>query len=445
MKGILGADNLSVVYNKGTSAESIALHNVSFFAQPEEFIVIFGPSGCGKSTLLYTLTGIERHIESGDVWLDGKNVALMGPPELLALHRRDVGMIFQSYNLISTLDVLHNVTLPLLAAGVPDRERQKQAEVLLERFRIEHLADRYPSQLSGGQQQRVAIARALVTDPGIIVADEPTGNLDSQSAEIVLEQLLELNVRDKKTILLVTHDPSFLSYADRVLSMKDGTIIKIDEKKGERHISGFSPQAAIPVSDDRFGTSPFDAERKGELSFEELSRIAPVAEFTAYVSKEKERVLLLRLRNILSEIALGKLSHKDALVVLEKPVPQGGVGYSSEYAMNVLVELDEFLELWRWLMACPPNDRFASASQIHIIRWLLGIHFGEVSSIQNDLLERVILEYLSEHMDRSKFMYALEASPEQGGVGLLGLDTGRFVEKLTLIRDLMPVNTMRSG
>ena len=441
MQGIFGTKDLSVVYNKGTPAESIALQGVSFYALPEEFVVVFGPSGCGKSTLLYTLTGIERHINGGEVWLHDKKVDSMSPLDLLELHRRDVGMIFQSYNLVSTLNILNNVTLPLLAAGVPESTRRKNAESLLDRFLIGHLAKRYPSQLSGGQQQRVAIARALVTDPDIIVADEPTGNLDSQSSEIVLQQLLELNVRYKKTILLVTHDPSFLAYADRVLHMKDGTIVKVEEKEGLREITN---APAIPLGgkpDERLGTSPFDADRTDELSFEDFSRVACVADFVSSVAKDSEAILSNRFRHILVEVALEKLSRKDALLFLQKPVPQGGMGYSLEYAMNILVELDELFELRHFLMGRPPNARLSSVAQLYIARWVLGARFGTLASTQSELFGKYMVDYLSQRIDRAEFARLLEESVEHGGVGLLGFNTEQLVEKLGQIKDLIPLST----
>lgn len=445
MEGIFGTKDLTVVYNKGTSAESVALHGVSFHALPEEFVVVYGPSGCGKSTLLYTLSGIERHIDTGEVWLHGKNVATMDALDLLAMHRRDVGLIFQSYNLVSTLNVLQNVTLPLLAAGVPEGKRRKFAEILLERFRIGHLAKRYPSQLSGGQQQRVAIARALVTNPDIIVADEPTGNLDSQSSEIVLEQLLELNVRDKKTILLVTHDPSFLAYADRILYMKDGTIVKIEEKEGLREVSNVSMLPnPTEQQDERFGTSPFDTVRTDELSFEDFARVASVPEFAASLAPETEGLLARRFLQILREVALGKLAQGDALIELGRPVPQGGMGYAAEYAMNILVELDELFELRRWLMSRPLNQRLSPLAELYMMRWLLGVRFGTMARMQSELFGKYMVNYLAQRISKDEFSRLLGESVEHGGVGLLGLETGRFAEKLAQIKDLIPIDTTRN-
>ncbi|OGZ05596.1 MAG: hypothetical protein A2845_04515 [Candidatus Lloydbacteria bacterium RIFCSPHIGHO2_01_FULL_49_22] len=440
MQEIFGTTDLSIIYKKGTSAESVALHDVNFKAYPEEFVVVYGPSGCGKSTLIYALTGIERNIDTGEVWVNGKNVASMKPQDLLVLHRFDVGMIFQSYNLISTLDVLQNVTLPLLAAGVPPRERKKKAQVLLERFRISHLVKRYPSQLSGGQQQRVAIARALITDPDIIVADEPTGNLDSESTEIVLNQLLELNVRDKKTILLVTHDPSFITYADRVLYMKDGQIVKIEEKKGSRILTSATDvtTAVKPATSLEFGSSPFDNEPSDELTFEQLSKVSCINDFAKAVAREPEPILERRLNHILIEVAVLKLAKRDALFVLQKPRPQGGMGYASEYAMDILTKMDGLFELRDWLTRQPASKRLSPLSRLYIERWLFGIRYGTLSTKQEEVFEGCLTRYLSQQIDGAEFSRLLSESIEHGGVGLVGVNTNKFVERLIPVMQLIP-------
>lgn len=446
MQEILGTKDLSIIYKKGTSAESVALRKVNFKAYPEEFVVVYGPSGCGKSTLLYTLTGIERNIDTGEVWMKGKNVALMNAQELLVLHRFDVGMIFQSYNLISTLDILQNVTLPLLAAGIPPKERKKKAQVLLERFRISHLVKRYPSQLSGGQQQRVAIARALITDPDIIVADEPTGNLDSESTEIVLNQLLELNVRDKKTILLVTHDPSFIAYADRVLYMKDGQIVNIEEKKGSRVLLSTPSSAPTPDISSVFGSSPFDNETeelKNELTFEQLSKVSCIEDFAKAAAKESEPVLKRRLNRILFEVAVQKLEKSDALYILEKPTPQGGLGYAPEYAMNILAEMDELFELRVWLSKQPVNKRVSPIAQLYIERWLFGTRYGTLSSIQEEMFGNYLVQYLTQQIGDAEFSLLLRESIEHGGVGLIGANTDIFIERLVPILQLIPQQERR--
>lgn len=214
-------EQLRVIYNKGKSNEVRSLDGVSVEIYPEEYIIIFGPSGCGKSTLLYGISGLQAP-SYGDVTVQGKNLAHMSKKETVEFHQTSIGMVFQAFYLIETLTVLDNVCLPKVFRGENLKERREKAMELLRRFGIAEQADRFPAQLSGGQKQRVSIARALVNDPDIILADEPVGNLDSESAQNVLDIFKEINERDKKTLIMVTHNPEHLVYADRIIHMKDG-------------------------------------------------------------------------------------------------------------------------------------------------------------------------------------------------------------------------------
>jgi putative ABC transport system ATP-binding protein len=230
---VIDVKNLKVIYNKDKSNEVRSLDGVSVKIYPEEYVIICGPSGCGKSTLLYAIAGLQSPTE-GEVVFEGKNLAQMKKNELVEFHQMKIGMIFQAFYLISTIHVLFNVCLPKIFQGVIKKERQEEGMKLLRRFGIAEQARKFPSQLSGGQKQRVAIARALVNNPNIILADEPVGNLDSESAENVLKILKELNEIDKKTIILVTHNSEHLHFADRILHMKDGKIVSEEINKDKR-------------------------------------------------------------------------------------------------------------------------------------------------------------------------------------------------------------------
>lgn len=232
-------DNVSVIYDRGKPSETKALSDVNIIIYKEDFVVFFGPSGCGKSTMLYTVSGIEKPT-TGKILVFDKDITQFSPIESARFHRAQIGMVFQAYNLIPTLTVADNVALPQIFRGVSRAKRLLRAKILLQRFGILPQADRLPTELSGGQQQRVGIARALINEQPIIFADEPVGNLDSKSAKIVLDILYDLNVKDKKTVILVTHDPSLLKYATHIIYMKDGLVV------GEKR---FSPeQREITVS-----------------------------------------------------------------------------------------------------------------------------------------------------------------------------------------------------
>ena len=205
------------------SVQTIALNEISIDISEGEFVAIMGPSGCGKSTLLNIL-GLLDNPTSGELWFIGKEVSRYSENDRTDMRNGKIGFVFQSFNLIDELTVFENVELPLLYAGVPVRERVDRVNKALERMQISHRTEHYPQQLSGGQQQRVAIARAIVTNPKIILADEPTGNLDSTNGNEVMLLLKELN-KDGATVVMVTHSEENAQEAGRIVRMMDGCIL----------------------------------------------------------------------------------------------------------------------------------------------------------------------------------------------------------------------------
>ncbi|MDJ0274427.1 MAG: ABC transporter ATP-binding protein [Nitrososphaerota archaeon] len=210
------------VYRTG-SVEYPALRGVTLRIEDGEFVAVVGPSGSGKTTLL-NLVGALDLPTKGDIVLNGTSYTSLGRSGLNELRRKELGFVFQTFNLLSHLTALENVELPLIAAGVPRSERRRRALEMLARLGMENKASKKPTELSGGEQQRVAIARALVNNPSVILADEPTGNLDSANAKNVVELLREINKREGKTILLVTHNLEIAEYADRIVRMRDGRV-----------------------------------------------------------------------------------------------------------------------------------------------------------------------------------------------------------------------------
>ena len=202
--------------------ESFALHNFDLTVKRGEFIMIMGPSGCGKTTLL-NIIGLLDKATIGEYKLVGKSVDRISARKKAQFRANEIGFIFQSFNLIPNLTVIDNVTMPLVYSGVHKTRRLKMADKILERFQLREREYYFPSQLSGGQQQRVAIARSLISNPSIILADEPTGNLDSRSSHIIMEELKDIHSLGN-TIIMVTHNPSLTTYATRVINMLDGEI-----------------------------------------------------------------------------------------------------------------------------------------------------------------------------------------------------------------------------
>jgi len=213
--------------------ETHALAGIHLHIKKGEYLSIAGPSGCGKSTLLAIL-GLLDSPSDGSYVLNGKQVQGLKLSERARIRNREIGFIFQAFNLIGDLTVYENVELPLTYRGMPGAERKKRVHDALERVGMSHRIKHYPSQLSGGQQQRVAVARALAGDPSILLADEPTGNLDSTNGEAVMELLRELH-RGGATICMVTHDPRYARYADRTIRLFDGRIV--EESVGDRNVA----------------------------------------------------------------------------------------------------------------------------------------------------------------------------------------------------------------
>jgi putative ABC transport system ATP-binding protein len=225
---VLRAENLHKTY-LGLSAPVEALRGVSLEMESGEFVAVMGPSGCGKSTLLHLCGAMDRPTE-GRLIIEGQPVHDLTDDRLTRLRRTRIGFIFQFFNLLPTLNVLENVSLPLRLDGAVEREADGRAQRLLERVGLSNRLAHYPKQLSGGEMQRAAIARAVIHSPALLIADEPTGNLDSENGANILALLAELNSETDIAILLATHSPEIASAADRIVFMKDGLVERVQVK-----------------------------------------------------------------------------------------------------------------------------------------------------------------------------------------------------------------------
>ncbi len=226
---MIKVENLTKVFHTD-EVETHALNGVSMEVRDGEFVAIMGPSGCGKSTLLNIL-GLLDNPTGGHYWLDGQEVGTMRERERTRYRRGRIGFVFQSFNLIDELNVEENVELPLKALGVPAKERRERVVDILRKLKMSHRSHHYPQQLSGGQQQRVAIARAVVTRPSLLLADEPTGNLDSKNGLEVMELLGQLN-QEGVTIVMVTHSKHDATFAQRTIELFDGQVV--DDLEADR-------------------------------------------------------------------------------------------------------------------------------------------------------------------------------------------------------------------
>ncbi len=228
---IVQTENLTKIYGTGETAVT-ALDHLSLAVETGEFVAVMGPSGCGKSTLLHLVGGLDRP-SAGRVMLDGQDIAQLDDNTLTELRRRKMGFVFQFFNLIPVLTALENAALPLILDGIKPEQAHARAAQWLERMGLNDRLHSRPDQLSGGQQQRVAIARALVAEPALILADEPTGNLDSRAGDEIAGLLRQITTEWGRSVMMVTHDPRIAAYADRIVFLKDGKIVDQARLNGE--------------------------------------------------------------------------------------------------------------------------------------------------------------------------------------------------------------------
>lgn len=425
---IIVVDKLRVIYNQGKSNETRALEETNLTIYPHEYVIIYGPSGCGKSTLLYSISGLQSPTY-GDVSIQGTSIAKMTRAEELELHQTKIGMIFQAFYLISSLDILENICLPKVFQGIAPHERKEAGIQLLRRFGIVEQADKFPSQLSGGQKQRVAIARSLINNPEIILADEPVGNLDSESAENVLKILKELNEVDKKTIILVTHNPEHLVYADRVIHMKDGRIIKEEVHKEKR---------------------PVEATKKGEREKEpeeslELKML--MASFKSLLPQQVDVLLVpfkakQLLAHLLSELNEEQVSMAEAFLKellfknidiptfserLDLDLESGGAGWNRLRASSFAERTSLILEQVKKLKG-EVGDGSLSLAEYLISRFHLKLSENQVFRLQAVLKLR-----LESQIGQIELQKRLDTTVASGGVGLHKTTAEKVVREIEII------------
>lgn len=294
-KPLIVARDLSIIYNNGKSNEFKALSGVSTDIFEGEYIILFGPSGCGKSTFMYSIQGSLPPAE-GTLLIKGDDVYSYPPAERVYFQRHVMGIIFQAFNLIGSLSVLDNVALPMIFCDADRTSRERRAQSLLDRFGVGHVSHKIPAMLSGGQQQRVSVARSMVNDPKILLADEPTGNLDSVSTQQVMDKIDEINTFDRRTIIMVSHNAAHLSYAHRVYYLKDGRIVREVVNPQRKQIK--------PV-------------REGETIVTELEQLARLYPYDSVETLRVKSMVNFLTQNYTFD-QLGRLEHAIALFIQGK-------------------------------------------------------------------------------------------------------------------------------
>lgn len=420
-----------------------ALVDANIEIYPGEFVIFFGPSGCGKSTLLYAIAGLERNIR-GKIFIDDKNISEYNTEELERFHQTKIGMIFQAYYLISSLTVMKNIVLPQFSVNAGRKERDDHAVQLMEKFGVKLQAGKYPNELSGGQQQRVAICRALINNPEIILADEPTGNLDSKSMQDVLGLLRELNEKNKKTVILVTHSPASLHLANRVFYMKDGRIIqvKVNRELGKKEaVAGEPALAKIAAAKDleflAKTYSSFSAEKLGamlvpfkaqEIVSEVLTRMT--VEEAKQIEKNVEAMLT-------QELADGNAIYQ----YLDKDIKDGGLGMDSRAAKGIADKIKDIVAEIKVLIAeeekikkklgHDPDEEVRNIR--HYLFDVFDVRIHDVEALK--VVNKTIRERLENKIDGFEVQTRFDLPVKAGGAGLekrLAVKLARRLELLIL-------------
>ncbi|MFH0892059.1 MAG: ABC transporter ATP-binding protein [Candidatus Falkowbacteria bacterium] len=443
---IISLKNINFVYNKGKDNEFQALINVNLEIYPEEFIIIFGPSGCGKSSLLNVLAGLETP-DSGTISILGKDMMTLSKRDFAWYHRNQLGMIYQAYNLITSLTVLENVALPQIFLNVRKRKREKWSLSLLERFGIVEHAQKIPTELSGGQQQRIGIARSIVNNPKLILADEPVGNLDSVSAQNVFDILEELNEKEKKTIILVTHNPENLDYADRIIYMKDGIItrevVNREKHKKEKKIGpGAEVKSAINQMEDLMrayhGLSP---EQINILIMPYKAKVF-AHHFITTRNMEETRVFEESIQRRL----LGTISQEELYDILHRNLGEGGVGFDKRTTDKILRRVNRIIRMAYFVYQKDRQRKDTGGEHVKIdwdekteklTSYLLMSCYQEyykhLDKEQTERLKKVVHDRIVGNINKAQFFAYLDQPLHDGGVGLNRKTARAITEEIELI------------
>lgn len=434
---VISIKNLSVTYFLGKSNEVHALSNANLEINAGEFIIFFGSSGCGKSTLLYTIAGLEKPTE-GSVKVNNVDLANMKNNELENYRQSTIGMVFQAFYLIPSLSIVKNIILPQMAVGVSPKKRYEEAERLMKYFGVYAQKDKLPNELSGGQQQRVAICRALVNNPEIIFADEPVGNLDSKSAQDVLGLIQELNIKNKKTVILVTHDPSHLDIADKVFFMKDGKIIdtKVNTQTRKIQMSTDAQHAPAQKTNLELVSHALTKDQGfglGGMLLDFKVKEVVLDALTGLHSEELSEIEQ-QVKQILQHTTTAD-GYKKLERYLDTEYTFGGVGLDIRSAERLTAKIRSTVEELKSISAAAHRPRKKNLNYIERLRYHLldtfNVHISSTDTIE--AIENIIRDRVDGVTDRKGVQARFDMPLEEGGAGLDHRDAKKMAKHLELI------------
>jgi putative ABC transport system ATP-binding protein len=427
-KPLIVCRDLSIIYNKGKANEFKALQGVSTDIFEGEYIILFGPSGCGKSTLMYSIQGSLPPGE-GTLLVKGDDVYSYPPAERVYFQRHVMGIIFQSFNLIPSLTVLDNVALPMIFCNVDKATRNRRAQSLLDRFGVGHVSHKITPMLSGGQQQRVSVARSMVNDPKILLADEPTGNLDSVSTQQVMDKIDEINTFDRRTIIMVSHNAAHLSYAHRVYYLKDGHVVREVVNPQRKQIK--------PV-------------REGETivtELEQLARLYPydsvetlrVKSLVNYLTQDYSFSQIVRMEHAIDLFIQGKIDRDGFIKSLVAPFERGGVEVDEKEARRMATISERMMNRAddiRRFRAKKNNDGiFFSQHKLaeRMKEFLIGEYRIKLSKEQDNNMTELIADRVTGVTMEDELNQRMMKGVRSGGLGLSEKesdDMTRYFEKV---------------
>jgi len=420
---IIQCKDLEITYNLGKENEYKATLGVTMDIYPGEYIGFFGPSGCGKSTIMYSLLGVLEP-SGGQMLVKGENPYSFSPEELVLFQTQTIGIIYQSFFLINSLSVIDNVALPQIFQGVMPSERKKLALRLLKRFGVDKVGEKYADNLSGGQSQRVAVARALANDPDVLLADEPTGNLDSTSTKQVMDALEEINQVDKKTVILITHNAAQLQYCHRVFYFKDGKLERIVPNPEKKQIAKIDKQKIFVTEMDKL-SKIFPYSSPVELKVKSLVN---------YLTQDLNFDQLIKLEEFTKLMVERKTRKEEFVKLLVQDSADGGIGIESDLAELMAVKVEKILkqsdDALRFRRRFTTNNFFSREDKLidHLTTYLYEECDKELNAVQKKRLKELIYNRMVGLVRREDFEESLIEPLEKGGIGL----ARKKARKLTL-------------
>jgi ABC-type lipoprotein export system ATPase subunit len=423
MDPIIQTRHLDVVYNLGKKNEFKAINDLNLDIFPGEFIALFGPSGCGKSTVFYNILGILPP-SSGEILVKGENPYAFSPAEMVNYQARTIGIIYQAFFLINSISVIDNVALPQTFLGIPWEKRKIRAQMLLDRFGIGNKADNYPMLMSGGQLQRASVARSMMNNPDILLADEPTGNLDSHSSDQVMRVLDEINKKDKKTVIMITHNASQLVWCHRVFYMKDGALLRTVPNPDKKQVVKFDKQKVL-VTEIELLSKMFPYFEPEDLKVKSLVN---------YLTQDLEFLQIDRLEKAVKQMILRLMSTDNFYEILCAPLSgEAGVGlppararFLADKVAKMLKESDDVRRYRRRMNEGVFFDREGKLIN-ELLYYIVEEADIKVDRDQKAVLKQAVRDRVSGLMRQEDIEEILKRPVSKGGVGLEKKDREKVV------------------